>query len=511
MVRINKINLALIILLTFFLSACTTKQEPKKKIVIEEFKEKVEEKKRKRILASTPSLVLPEVYQEPCIDNCEDVINFSANDVPLSKLLFIISKEAGLNLIIDDSIDTNKTVTVNLVDTPIKNAFKVISDISDVHFNVVGNMLYVKKFQTKIFKVPFINMKIKTASSELGGDILGQSDTSGLSGLFKIEYEADSESNDFYGQFVQSLEKTLSPDGKYSLNKFSGTLQVTDLKSKVDEIEVMIDNINKFISKQVLIDAKIMEVVLNEQNQLGVNWENLWSVNGGRFSVNQGLSGNTNPAGGITNLMVPISNGATATSIAYSRNNFQGIISAMQTSGNIETVSNPRIKVLNGQTGILSSGSMEPYWEKKVTYSEIINDQNEKEYKPEVTYDRKDVLNGISLGVTAIIKDDGTVLLNIIPIITSIEGEKVFVDGENEVARAPIINVKEVGTTVVVRDNDMLVIGGLITSTKKDEVYKVPVLADIPAVGTLFQRHETIDQKRELVIILKINVEKTDI
>ncbi|MCK5111239.1 MAG: hypothetical protein KAQ94_06930 [Arcobacteraceae bacterium] len=514
MAPFNTLTLSFIILASFLVVGCvdkntTLKEGPKhKKNIVEDFKEIIKKQEIQKISNKTPAIILPPVYEEPTLINSDAVVNFSANDVPLSKLLFIISKEAGLNLIVDDAIDKDKLVTVNMVQTSIKDALNVAMELADTYFKIEGNMLYIKKFMTKTFKIPFINMRMTSASSSLGGDILGQGGA-GLAGSFTLNYESDAAGNDFYGQFIQSLDKIKSKDGIYSLNKFSGTLIVTDLKSKIKQIEEVVGHINHFISKQVLVDAKIMEVTLNNEHQLGVNWENLWNVRDGLLSVGQNL-GTTTLAGGITTLTAPIS-GGTATTIAYTRKNFQGIISAMETSGDIEVVSNPRIKIINGQTGIISSGSTEPYWEKQVTYSEIINAAGNKEYVPTTVYNRLDVLNGISLGVTPIIRDDGTVLLNIIPIITNIESEKVFSDGGQEVARAPIINVKEIGTTVIVRNNDLLIIGGLISSTRRNSNYKTPGLAEIPLLGALFRRTEDYVQKKELVIILKINIEKNNL
>ncbi len=508
MALFNKITISFIVFILLLVTGCVQQNEiqkqklnPKKNI-IEDFKEKIKIQNKQKIIQNIPTIILPPVYTEPTVINNDAVINFSANNVPLSKLLFIISKESGLNLIIDDAIDKEKLVTVNMVQTSIKDALNVAMDISDTYFKIEGNMLYVKKFMTKTFEIPFINMKMTAASSSLGGDILGQG-TAGLAGSFKLSYSSDTANNDFYKQFIESLNKTKSKDGTYSLNKFTGTLVVTDLKSKIEQISKMIDSINKFISKQVLIDAKIMEVTLNSQHQLGVNWENVWSPNNGTLSITQNLA---------TSLLSPIS-GGTATTLQYTKNNFRGIISAMETSGDIEVISNPRLKVLNGQTGMLSSGSTTPYWETKISYNEIKNAAGDVTGHDAITtYDRMDILDGISLGVTPIIRDDGTVILNIIPIITNVEGEPLTFENDGKiVASAPIINVKELGTTVVVKDNDLLVIGGLISSTKRNSDYKTPGLSEIPLLGILFKRTEDYMQKKELVIILKINIEKTNL
>lgn len=503
---LKRTELVAILLTSFLLVSCSQKSDvsPKeqevKKNVVEAFKDELKEHSKINLLKSIPPIVLPSAYVEPNLLDDGSTISFSSNGVAISKLLLIISKESGLNLAIDKDVDVSKQVTVNMMNVSVKEALDIVMDVSDNYFELKGNILYVKKFRTQTFLVPFINMKLKSASSVLGGDILGNrgaargSGSSGLSGSSKYEYSSDPKISDFYEQFISTLNKIKSKNGVYSLNKFSGILTVTDFNSKIKKMEKLIAHMNNFINKQVLVDTRIVEVILDDKHQLGINWQNISKIGEGVLTFSQAI---------------PVT--STISTLAYSEENFDGVISAMKSSGDIEVVSNPRIKVLNGQVGMLASGNMEPFWEKEVTYTEVINTANEKEYIPSIIYNRVDVLNGISLGVTPIIKENGTVILNIIPIITNIEGEKVFSDDGKEVATAPIINVKEVGTTVVVKDNEMIVIGGLISSKDVKYEYKVPLLGDIPYLGKLFQGFNTQNEKRELVIILKINIQKTNL
>ena len=372
------------ILLSLLVLGCSqkseeiVKKEVIKKNILEVFKDKLEQQNKQKSLVNTPAIMFPPAYIEPNLINTSARISFSSNNVALSKLLLIITKEAGLNLAIDESVDIDKLITVNMVNISIKDAIDMVMDISDTYFELKENIIYVKKFRTKTFSVPFINMKLTTATSSLGGDILGKAGVNGLSGSSKYTYALDTQSSDFYQQLINTIEKIKSKDGTYSLNKFSGTLRVTDINSKVKRIEKLVQRMNKFVNKQVLIDAKIMEVILDEKHQLGINWSIVGNVSDGVLTFNQSI---------------PVT--SSISSIAYSKENFEGIISAMESSGDIEVVSNPRIKVINGQIGMLASGSMEPFWEKEVSYSEIINAENQKEYIPQVVYTRVDVLNGI--------------------------------------------------------------------------------------------------------------------
>jgi len=462
------------------------------------YQQLLEQLTKNKIEAAPPSLILPSVYEKPTIENSQKKITYSATNAPLSKLLYLIAADSGLNLVVDSDIDVDKRVTLNMVDAPIKDALEIIMNISNTYVEIKGNILHVKNIMTRTFELPFINMSPTTVSN-IGGDLVGSNEqTQGIAGEYTLGYKSDEDKSDFYKQLEESIKPLLSEDAKYSLNKYSGTLVVSDYRNNVEKIEDIVENLKKFVSKQVSIDAKIMEVILNESNQFGIDWQKSLNGNNKAFSVGQVLGTTTEILGGIT--------------MKYTTDNFAGVLQAMQISGTVNVVSNPKLKVLNGHSGILSSGNMIPYWNKEVTKTATTNPTTGvvTYSDPTTTYEKTDVLNGISLGVAPIIKENGDVILNIVPVISNIEGEKILNDLSGEVARAPIINLKEAGTTVKARDNDMIVIGGLISTTEKDYEYKTPFLGDIPGLGYLFKRIDKKLEKRELVIILKINIDESN-
>jgi MSHA biogenesis protein MshL len=125
-------------------------------------------------------------------------------------------------------------------------------------------------------------------------------------------------------------------------------------------------------------------------------------------------------------------------------------------------------------------------------------------------YTRRDVLDGLSLGVTANITEEGQIILNIVPVTSTIEGEKTItrtIDTvPEEVANAPILSIKEAGTIIYARNNDLVLIGGLMNTIKKDQRESIPLLGEVPYLGALFSRTYQKDEKRELVILLKLTM-----
>ncbi len=265
-------------------------------------------------------------------------------------------------------------------------------------------------------------------------------------------------------------------------------LSVYDKKKNIDAISNFIKDIKKQFNKQILIEAKILEVSLNKTHQLGIDWNNIGKQIAGAkpFNITQSL--------GLS--------GAVAGTINYTSNNYHVLLNAIDENGKIDTLSNPRIKVLNGQSAIISSGKLVPYWEKKVDIVQSVSGQQQT-----VTYNRRDVLDGVTMGVTPTVLDNGRIMLNITPISSSIEGEKVYHNDQGvSVATAPIINIKEAGTIIYAKDNDLVLIGGLISNTISKSNKSIPFLGDLPLVGALFKQVNNVKQKKELVILLRIKV-----
>jgi len=423
-------------------------------------------------------------------------ITITANEAPLIRLLHSISKTAGLNLVIGKDVNVNQKITLNLDHAPLNDALDIIMDLTGYYYEIKGNILYVKKYMTKIFKIPYVHTKT-SYTSDLGGDVLGvnSNDQGGeennVKGEFSLNYENPKESNDFYAQLNKNLKLLISKNGKYTLNRFTGTLIVTDKKENVKKIEKFVNQIKKATSKGVLIEAKILEVTLDKNHQLGINWNAVFhNIANGTLNLTQTLG---------------LENGV-AGSLQYTRDNFNMLIQALQSNGKVTTLSNPRIRVLNGQSALILSGDIYPFWEKSVNYTTVTNGDNTS-VVPEVTYNRRDVLQGVSLGVTPIIKEDGTIILNVIPVSTSIIDIVTFRDAQNQViAMAPRLNIKEAGTVIRAKDNDMIVIGGLISNKKSKQVVKVPGLSEIPIIGNLFKKVVESKSKRELVILLRLRI-----
>ncbi|RLJ70130.1 MSHA biogenesis protein MshL [Hydrogenivirga caldilitoris] len=500
MVKSLGITLAL---LSVLMLSCAQKVEPKTEAVAKEIDQKEREIKREAMIPlpppKAPPPVIPSTYQE--IDPFEGkTFTMSALSAPITKVLYAIADGAGLNLILSPEVDTKKTVTATFDRVPMREALNIIMDMTGLYYEVRGNVLYVKELMTKTFKIPYIHTTTSFTSS-LGGDVLGGALTAGtvgttttttagvggtgLRGNFVLDYKNPEGANDLYKQLEENIKTMLSERGKYVLNRFTGTLIVTDNRRNVEEIERFIKQFVRKIGRQVLIEAKIVEIALSDTFQYGIDWGAFFRDvfgTGANLSLSQTLA---IPTGGYFSLNVVSSD-------------FTTLLNALATYGKVYTLSNPRIMVSNAQTALIATGVVTPFFERQaITFTGTTTTQLQENII------RTNVLEGVLLGVTPYIDENGEIVMNIIPVSTRLEGTKTLENNGQVLAEAPILNVKETGTIVKVRDGELVVIGGLIGDVKSFQERKVPGLGDIPIVGYLFKSRSIVKEKRELIIFLR--------
>ncbi|EDP76668.1 secretin and TonB N-terminal domain-containing protein [Hydrogenivirga sp. 128-5-R1-1] len=455
--------------------------------------------------ADTPPPILAPTYRE--IDPFEGkTFSMSAVSAPLTKVLYAIADGSGLNLIVSPEVDVNRTITATFNNVPMKEALEIIMDMTGLYYEVRGNVLYVKEFMTKTFRIPYIHTTTNFNSS-LGGDVLGGALTSGgtygtattgvtagttggigatgLRGNFTLDYKNPEGANDLYKQLEENVKNMLSKEGKFVLNRFTGTLVVTDRRRNVERIERFVKGFVRKIGKQVLIEAKIVEIALSDVFQYGIDWSTFFRDvfgTGANVTLSQTLS---IPTGGFFSLNVVSSD-------------FSTLVNALATYGKVYTLSNPRIMVSNGQTALIATGIVTPFFERQaVTITGTTTTQIQENIV------KTNVLEGVLLGVTPYIDDNGSIVMNIIPVATRLEGSKTLEVNGQVLAEAPILNIKETGTIVRVRNGELVVIGGLIGDVRSVQERKVPGLGDIPVLGYLFKSKRTVKEKRELIIFLR--------
>lgn len=325
-----------------------------------------------------------------------------------------------------------------------------------------------------------------------------------------------------------------------TVNQMSGIVVVRGLPKELRQIESLLRSMQISVERQVIIEAKIIEVELNSGSQQGINWSGFrHGVHRGSVGANPNLFDSSGTAtqgtvlsqtgtiGGITgqplapsslgdllgNAMLGVANPnafSAGLGVALQFTNFSALINFLESQGRVQVLSSPRIATLNNQKAVLKVGSEEPF---VTNISAATNSQNLNSTvstPPSLTY--QPFFSGIALDVTPQIDENDNITLHVHSMVNSItEKEKISAPSGGAV-RVPfaVNSINETDSVVKSRDGQVIVIGGLMTESSADSRDKVPVAGDVPVVGALFGKANRSTVKRELVILLKPTVVKGD-
>ncbi|MCX5869763.1 MAG: pilus (MSHA type) biogenesis protein MshL [Deltaproteobacteria bacterium] len=324
-------------------------------------------------------------------------------------------------------------------------------------------------------------------------------------------------------------EVTGGLENYYLIDKPVGLITVTAPRPILDKVEAYFTSLRKEIYKQVSIEAKIIEVQLTDDSAVGINWTNVlknFDINGAVQFGAQTLGGGVTQVGQVfpyvfsndtdgkwnngTNHGSVYDPTRLVSNVRINTSNFDVFLNALKTEGNTKILSNPKISVLNGQPSMISVGRNVTYV-KKIT-STVTAGTGGAASTVNFTAEPGSILSGVGLGLTATILDNNEIIMDLVPVTSELEegSEKaVIVAGEGATAISmglPNVNIREMSTTVRVKDGEMLVIGGLISDISSTDGNFAPVIGDIPLIKYLFGHEEKVKHKRELIILLKPHI-----
>ena len=329
--------------------------------------------------------------------------------------------------------------------------------------------------------------------------------------------------NDFWSDLKEALKVLVSPtEGRQVVvSPQAGLVTVRALPSEIAVVKDFLNQSQESLQRQVVLEARIIEVTLNDGYQQGVRWDRIAS--GLTGSVNFGFSGGAlasnfaaNTAAGIDpaiNAVNAIGNtistdiGGVST-LRISRGDFDGVINMLQTQGDVQMLSNPRVTVTNNQKAVIKVGQDE-YFVTDVSTSE---DQSATQTENENDIELTPFFSGIALDVTPQIDKSGSVILHVHPSVTeTAEQTKVIQVGDQQIL-LPLAksNIRESDTVIRARDGEIVVIGGLMETVTSEQESKTPLLGDIPIIGNAFKNKAKTQSKRELVILIRPSVVQPD-
>lgn len=423
----------------------------------------------------------------------EKLYSLTVRDADLKEILFAFSKDNGVNIIVDPNIADPKSggkVTVDLKKVTLNVALEAILKPFDLEYHQEGNLIRVTRprMETRSFSLNYLTTIRHGAASVsgIGGSAAGTttstvaggvSTTSGGGAL--VSQVKTEDKADLWAEIKDEMKNLLSPEGKILINKLSSTLVVTDYPKVLREVEKFLNKVEESVQRQVYIEAKIIEVQLNNTFQLGIDWRLIPNIMGGGFGgfFRQSLSGT---ADFLANNQVQI---------GVANADFNSLIDALSVQGRVDVLSNPRVSSLNNQKAIIKAAVEDVYFDVTVAAGT----------PPITTATPKYITIGVILDVTPQIDSDGTIIMDIHPSVT--ERIRTATFGETG-QQAPVISVRETQTIVRVREGQTILIAGLMQSKENETLTGVPCLMNVPVAGEAFRHTRKEKIKSEIIVFI---------
>ena len=424
--------------------------------------------------------------------------------------------------------DVAGTISLDLQNVTIGEVLNAISSIYGYDIQQKGKIFYVYPagVRTETFSVDYLLVKrsgiaslnittggVSSKDSDSDSDSSSSSDSSSDSSDSGSDDSFDSDSgttvktqtaNDFWTSLEKSIANFIGKgNGKNVIvNPEAGLVVVSANPSELKAVKTFLDSAQQRLTKQILLEAKVLEVRLADEFQAGIDWSILGSSKHWRSDIwRDGDSGRkdwssyvgrTGVVDGITHIVFRDSE----------HFNLGVAVNLLQEQGDVSILSSPRITTSNNQKAVIKVGSDE-YYVTGVESNTVTSSMGTTISNP--TFEYTPFFSGVSLDVTPQIKDDGSVLMHIHPAVIKVEEQVKTIVYNGQTSSLPMAKstIRETDTVVQANSGDVIVIGGLIEERKVDETSKVPLLGDIPYIGNLFKNTDKVTEKVELVILIR--------
>ena len=347
-----------------------------------------------------------------------------------------------------------------------------------------------------------------TANSTANG---GDQNNSELTGTAIVSHT----DTNFWSQLEVSLKSIIgsAADRSVVVNRQSGMVAVRAAPDELRNVAEYLQRMEHTVSRQVVLEAKIIEVELNDAFQAGINWATVLSDGnksffGGQHAPPSGFDSDlgategrpvtVTPGNAITGLTSSTLGGAFT--LAVNLHDINAFIELLKVQGNTRVLSSPRVATLNNQKAVIKAGTDE-FFVTNVSSSTTTGTSTSTTRDLTLT----PFFSGIALDVTPQIAADDEVILHIHPSVSNVRDrtKRVTVGGQTDELPLAFSEIRESDSIVRARSGQVIVIGGLMRSTERDQQFATPWLSSIPGLGELFKSRRNTDVKTELVILLR--------
>jgi MSHA biogenesis protein MshL len=494
----------------------------------------------------------------------EERFNVSFNNVPAQQFFRSIVAGTRYNILVHP--DVAGTITANLKDVTLPETLDAIREMYGYDYKIEGTRISIKPLtmQTKMFRVNYLvgkraGMSMTRVSSTSVANAVGNNGNNGNNqynnqggqnpfgnnnpnnngnnpnnpngqngGQLDSTDVATISANDFWGDLKQAIEAIVgSKEGGRSVvvSPQSGVLVIRAMPDELRNVDAYLKATQLAVDRQVILEAKILEVELNDSYQSGVNWASFASIKSSHD--NRVSTGILSPGATLTPL--PFNGGQPATisdpstglsastgfslsnaaatagsmfGLAVQTANFAALISFLETQGTVHVLSSPRVAAVNNQKAVLKIGTDEFYVTGVQTTTNSTTTGNT--VSPSVTL--QPFFSGVVLDVTPQIDEKGNILLHVHPSVSQVSTINKAVNlGTAGSLNLPLAAsaTSELDSIVRGQNGQVVAIGGLMRQASTADDAQLPGTGKVPVLSTLFGSKKRVNQKRELVVLIK--------
>jgi MSHA biogenesis protein MshL len=464
--------------------------------------------------AVTDALVAPINIQLPenTLHKSRKRFDLTARKVAAQLFFPALVQDTRYNMVVHP--DVKGQVSLNLKNVTVEDVISFLEDTYnyDVQRSRTGFQILPRQLQTRMFRVNYpnitregvssINISAGSISSGVGGDSTPTGTTINTDNV-----------NNFWKEIDTLITQLVDKKGQVIISPQSGTVVVTAMPGILKKVENFLQQIQNSVHRQVIIEAKIIEVQLSDGVQSGINWGGMHTTSDGNstrdaFSTPGNQSGLFNMISGNNANLLNSTLEASVTgsnplySMAFQHGNVAGFLEFLETQGSLQVLSSPRISALNNQKSVIKVGRDEFF----VTNVKSTNSTSSTgTSQPTAEIELTPFFSGIALDVTPQISDEGNVILHIHPTISEVQDDTktIVVNGTTQSLPLARSDIRESDTIIRARNGQMVVIGGLMREKEEKNWGGVPFIAELPYVGAAFRNTGQSKIKTELVIMLR--------